>query len=137
MNPRTAEMYVDSMDNVANGLIANIRNFSKSNSKQEMPEDFQNELYKWTLESIGVIAYNRRIGLCICTKKIVFFIIICNLLGCLDANLSKDSDGQKVINAALEMFDLLYELDVLPSLWPMVSTRKWRRYVKVLDFFTE
>lgn len=62
MNPRTAEMYVDSMDNVANGLIANIRNFSKSNSKQEMPEDFQNELYKWTLESIGVIAYNRRIG---------------------------------------------------------------------------
>ena len=62
MQPRTAEMYVESMDEVANDLIDNIRYLSETNSNNEMPANFQNELYKWTLESIGVIAYNRRIG---------------------------------------------------------------------------
>ncbi|CAH1127939.1 unnamed protein product [Ceutorhynchus assimilis] len=118
MQPRTAEMYVDSMDDVANEFIDNIRRFSKSNSKNEMPEDFQNEIYKWTLESMGVIAFNKRIG-------------------CLKPNLQKDSTGQKLIESSVQLFELMYKLDVLPSLWTILNTRNWRKYVKILDFFTE
>lgn len=62
MQPRTAEMFVDSMDVVANDLLKNIRHFIKTNPNHEMPENFQQELYKWTLESMGVIAFNSRIG---------------------------------------------------------------------------
>lgn len=62
MQPRTAEMFVDHMDVVANDLLKNIRHFMKINPNHEMPENFQQELYKWTLESMGVIAFNTRIG---------------------------------------------------------------------------
>ncbi|XP_050296553.1 cytochrome P450 CYP12A2-like [Anthonomus grandis grandis] len=118
MQPRTAELYVYSMDDVANGLISNIRRFSKNNPRSEMPDDFQNELYKWALESMGVIAYNTRIG-------------------CLEPNLDKNSVGQRMIDSSVELFELMYQLDVLPSLWPVYSTKEWKRYVQILDYMTE
>lgn len=116
MQPRTAELYVQSMDAVANNFLDNIRYFINKNS--EMPESFQNEIYKWALESMGVIAYNKRIG-------------------CLDRDQDKSALGQKLINSSLELFDLMVKLDILPSLWPIISTRNWRRYVQILDFITE
>ncbi|XP_060518386.1 probable cytochrome P450 12a4, mitochondrial [Cylas formicarius] len=118
MQPRTAQMYVSSMDEVANDLIDNIRFFSKTNENHQMPADFQNELYKWTLESMGVIAYNKRLGV-------------------LDRNSKKDSDGQKLISFSIQMFELMYKLDVLPSMWPYISTPSWRKYIKILDFLTQ
>ncbi|KAJ8930119.1 hypothetical protein NQ314_017115 [Rhamnusium bicolor] len=62
MQPRTAEQYIGHMDEVANELIENMKYFSMNDKNNEMPEDFQNELYKWTLESIGAISLDRRLG---------------------------------------------------------------------------
>ncbi|XP_018572395.1 cytochrome P450 CYP12A2 [Anoplophora glabripennis] len=118
MQPKAAQQYIGSMDKVANELIENIRFFSKQNENSEMPEDFQNELYKWALESIGVIALNKH-------------------LGCLDLNASKDSEPQKLISSVNEMFLLMYKLDILPSIWKYIETPSWKRFVKVLDFITE
>lgn len=119
MQPRTAEMYVGSMDTIARDLIDNIRHFSKASTDNLMPEDFQNELYKWALESIGVISYNKRFG-------------------ALKRDLSsKDSDEQKYISSVVEMFELFFKLEVLPSLWPYISTKTWRRAVELLDFLTD
>merc|ERR1711970_1616000 len=32
------------------------------NGKGEMPDDFQHEIYKFALESVGLVALNRRLG---------------------------------------------------------------------------
>ncbi|KAF7283081.1 hypothetical protein GWI33_001487 [Rhynchophorus ferrugineus] len=83
-----------------------------------MPSDFQNELFKWTMESMAVIAYNKRIGV-------------------LDRNLDVNSKQQQFINSVLTMFDMSYKMDVLPSLWPYISTRNWRKFVNIMDTLTE
>lgn len=138
MQPRTIEMYVGSMNEVANDLLELIRHLAKKDPNKEMPDNFQNELYRWTLESVGVVAYNRRIG------KIFFcFRFYCilrnqiNFLGCLDVNMHKDSDGSRFINAVQDLFDLMYLLEFRPSMWRLYSTRKWKHFVKVMDFITE
>ncbi|KAF7283082.1 hypothetical protein GWI33_001488 [Rhynchophorus ferrugineus] len=99
MQPRTVDLYVDNPDNM-------------------MPNDFQNEIFKWTMESMALITYNKRIGV-------------------LNRNLQKDSQEQRFINSVLSLFDLSYKLDILPSLWPYISTPNWRKFVKAMDFLTE
>ncbi|KAJ8962684.1 hypothetical protein NQ318_001081, partial [Aromia moschata] len=118
MQPRTAQQYVGSMDIVASQLVENIKHFSSQNADNEMPADFLNELYKWSMESIGLIAFNKR-------------------LGCLKLNLEKDSDPAKFIASVVEMFELMYTLEILPPIWKLISTPTWRRYVEILDYLTE
>ncbi|RZC32516.1 cytochrome P450 12a4, mitochondrial, partial [Asbolus verrucosus] len=118
MQPRNVLQYVDQMNLIADELIDNIKYFSEQNEYGEMPKDFNNELYKWSLESIGVITMDRH-------------------LGCLKRNSEKDSEPQKLIQSVLQMFKLMYKLDVLPSLWKVISTRDWKEYVKILNFLSE
>ncbi|KAJ8962682.1 hypothetical protein NQ318_001079 [Aromia moschata] len=62
MQPRVAQKYIGVMDTIASELIENINYFAEQNVNSEMPEDFIKELYKWSLESIGVVALNRRLA---------------------------------------------------------------------------
>ncbi|XP_066141280.1 cytochrome P450 CYP12A2-like [Euwallacea fornicatus] len=117
MQPKTVEMYTGHMNSVTDDLIANIRRISKMNPKKEMPESFINEIYKWALESMGVIAFNRRIG-------------------CLDPDLIPDSEAAMIVEMTLELFNLMYKLDFVPSLLPIKLTRDWKRFVKILDTLT-
>nr|WIT94154.1 cytochrome P450 monooxygenase CYP12V6 [Euwallacea interjectus] len=117
LNPKTAEMYTCHMNSATDELIANIRQLSKINPTKEMPESFINEVYKWALESMGVIAFNKRIG-------------------CLDPDLDENSDAAVIVQMTLELFNLMYKLDVEPSLLPIRFTRNWKRFVKVFDTLT-
>lgn len=62
MQPKIANMYIPKIDEVADDFVENIRRLSKSNHNGEMPEDFKNELNKFTLESVGLIALDKRFG---------------------------------------------------------------------------
>lgn len=62
MQPKIANMYIPKIDEVADDFVENIRRLSKSNPNGEMPEDFKNELNKFTLESVGLIALDKRFG---------------------------------------------------------------------------
>lgn len=70
-------MYVGSMNEVANDLLELMKHFAKKDPNSEMPDNFQNELYRWTLESVGVVSYNRRIG-----KTIFVYNLSCSILLC-------------------------------------------------------
>lgn len=62
MQPRAVKKYIDKIDETAAELVDNMKYFAKNNSKQEMPENFLNEIYKYTLESIGIISMDKRFG---------------------------------------------------------------------------
>jgi cytochrome P450 family 12 len=115
MQPRNVAQYTDKMNLVADELIDNIQFFSEQNDKGQMPDDFNHELYKWSLESVGVVTMDKH-------------------LGCLKRDNDKNSEGQKLIQSVLQMFQLMYKLDVLPSMWRIVSTKNWRKYVEILDY---
>lgn len=62
MQPRNISQYTDKMNIVADELITNVRKLCQQNEKGEMPENFQNELYKWSLESVGVVTLDTHLG---------------------------------------------------------------------------
>ncbi|XP_068083426.1 probable cytochrome P450 301a1, mitochondrial isoform X2 [Anabrus simplex] len=116
MQPRSAKMYVTPINDVAEDFINRIRDFR--DNKNEVPRDFINELYKWSLESIATVTLDTR-------------------LGCLSPDMKPDSEPQKMIEAVHVTLRGIYELDLRPSLWKYISTPMWRKYVKALDVFTE
>lgn len=117
MQPRSARLYVDSMSNVAQDMIARVRTFQRQDPKNMMPKDFMNELNKWALESICVVALNKRLGL-------------------LDPD-STNSEALRFIQDVLTMFDLMNDLEIKVSPWRYISTPAWRKFVRTMDRITQ
>ncbi|KAG5868163.1 hypothetical protein JTB14_005385 [Gonioctena quinquepunctata] len=117
MQPRTVNQYVAKMDEIARELVENMKYFSKLSQDNQMPENFMNELYKWSLESIGMVALNKHFG-------------------CLDLNAPEDSEPRKLVEAVLTMFDHLYYLEISPPLWKFISMPLFNKFVKNMDFIT-
>lgn len=116
MQPRSVQLYVAPMDAVATDFITRIS--SLRDDRQEMPEDFKNELFKWALES-------------------AMYIVLDTRLGCLDKDLKPDSEPQRIIEDVQVLQDRLYELEVQLSFWKFVNTPALREFVRVSDNFTE
>ncbi|XP_076045202.1 putative cytochrome P450 49a1 [Oratosquilla oratoria] len=60
MKPKVVASYMTPMDGVATDFIKRIEDLR--DDKNEVPPDFLGELYKWALESIAVMALNKRLG---------------------------------------------------------------------------
>lgn len=116
MQPRNTNLYVRQIDEVAQEFVQKMRRLKGKN--EELPEYFNNELCKWALESIALVALDKR-------------------MGCLADNLPEDSEQQKLVNAAVEVIELFYQLEVEISYWRYFSTPAWKKFVKVLDCFNE
>nr|UZE89855.1 cytochrome P450 CYP12AR1 [Chrysoperla zastrowi sillemi] len=118
MQPRVVARYVNRIENVARDFILKI-DFLLKNSKNtdELPDDFLNEIYRWSLETAGEISLDTR-------------------LGCLELNVSQNSEVQQIIDAVNDMFDLIFELNILPSMWRQISTPKYKKFVRTMDYLT-
>lgn len=116
MKPQVALQYVKSMDLIAGEFVERMRDLSRQNPEKQMPEDFSSELNKWALESIGVIAIDKR-------------------LGCLDPRPTQEV--QMIIKTVLEIFDLMYDLDFKFSLWHFFPTPTYKRFLKANDKLNE
>jgi hypothetical protein len=51
-------------------------------------------------------------------------------LGCLEPNLAKDSDAQRMIDAVVNVFILSFDLDFKIPIWKLISTPTWKKFVK-------
>lgn len=74
-------------------------------------ENFEMEMNKWSLESVGVIALGGRIG-------------------CFESNLSEDSPVSKLIKNVRDTFEFADLLDNKPSLWRYISTPTFKKAMK-------
>ncbi|XP_036138727.1 cytochrome P450 CYP12A2 isoform X2 [Monomorium pharaonis] len=83
----------------------------------ELSNDFMNELYKWSLETMFSIALDYR-------------------LGCLKPNLVMNSEPQIIINCVKEMFELLYRLEN-PSPWKATNMRNLKKLFQTSDIINE
>lgn len=61
LRPKTVQLYLDKVDRVALDFLIKVKTI-RNEQTLEMPSDFGNELNKWALESIGVIALDDRLG---------------------------------------------------------------------------
>lgn len=62
MQPKVIKGYVSCIDGVAAELVDNMNYFARQNGKGEMPDNFLDELYKFALESVALVAVDRKIG---------------------------------------------------------------------------
>lgn len=60
LNPNNIKAYITPIDQVVKDFVAKIDKIRDANN--EMPDNFGVELSRWALESIGVIALDRRLG---------------------------------------------------------------------------
>lgn len=58
-------------------------------------------------------------------------------LGCLDPNLSPDSETQKIINAAKYALRNVAILELKMPFWRYIPSTLWTKYVKNMDYFIE
>uniref|UniRef100_A0A182Q137 Uncharacterized protein n=1 Tax=Anopheles farauti TaxID=69004 RepID=A0A182Q137_9DIPT len=114
MQPKTVNVYVSTMDETARELIAIIS--SLRDEKHELPQDFIQWVYRWALEVTCVMALDTR-------------------LGALSKNVS--TEGQTLLDSVEQVFELTYELDILPSIWRYYKTPTFKKLMRAYDTMVE
>ncbi|XP_059479867.1 probable cytochrome P450 301a1, mitochondrial [Neocloeon triangulifer] len=116
MKTQIVHMYADKIGAVAEEFVNLIPKWR--DAKNEMSGTFKNEIHKWALESIALVALDAR-------------------LGCLQENLPADSEPQRMIDSVHLVLQCLHALEMGNStLWTKVSTPTWSKFEKTMDYFT-
>ncbi|XP_055539504.1 cytochrome P450 CYP12A2-like isoform X1 [Wyeomyia smithii] len=113
MQPKTIKLYVDKVDVVSREFMEIMK--SIRDEKNELPADFDQWLNRWSLESMGMLAMDTRLGV-------------------LGEHLSEEAEY--ILKNIRQFFELTYQLDVLPSVWKIVKTPKFHKLMKALDDLT-
>ncbi|KAL7643981.1 UNVERIFIED_CONTAM: hypothetical protein RMT77_005994 [Armadillidium vulgare] len=115
MRPKNIIKYLKEMDNVSRDFTDRIAELQLKHG--EMPKNFQQEIYKWALESVGTVALNRR-------------------LGCLNPNLPSDSEQEKLINSVNNMFELLNIIEIEFPWWRYIPSPSFKKLKETHEFVT-
>ncbi|KAK2581868.1 hypothetical protein KPH14_002331 [Odynerus spinipes] len=110
LQPRTARMYVGAIEESSRAFLQRIKIIRDSND--EVPDNFMNELHKWSLESIARVALDVR-------------------LGCFEDK--ADADTQELINAVLTFFKNIGILELKIPFWRVFNTPTWKKFANALD----
>jgi hypothetical protein len=116
LQPKTVRQYVKPLDSVTDDFMK--RSVQLLNSESYLPDDFDNELHKWSLECIGLILLDTRLGI-------------------IADHLDKDSEPQKLIDAAKFALRTVGQLELIAPFWRYLPTPLWHKYVKNMDYFRE
>ncbi|KAL7643898.1 UNVERIFIED_CONTAM: hypothetical protein RMT77_005907 [Armadillidium vulgare] len=113
MKPKNIVKYLKAMDDVSIDFTDRIADLQRKYG--EMPNDFLNEIYKWALESIGIVALNRR-------------------LGCLEPNLPSDSKQIRLINTVNNMFELISIINAEFPWWKYIYSPSYNKLKKEHEY---
>ncbi|XP_046814870.1 probable cytochrome P450 301a1, mitochondrial [Vespa crabro] len=116
LQPQIVRKYITPIEIVTSDFIKRIEDIQQKNG--ELPGDFDNEIHKWALECIGLVALDVR-------------------LGCLGGSLIPDSEPQKIIDAAKFALRNVAVLELKAPFWRYIPTPLWTRYVRNMNYFIE
>ncbi|KAG0696817.1 putative cytochrome P450 49a1 [Chionoecetes opilio] len=105
MKPKNVTSYLGQVDEVTIEFVERMASLQEQHG--EMPTDFQTELYKWALESVGLVALNRR-------------------LGCLASDLTEDSEPMRLIRLVNDLFHNLNLTEYGVHTWRIFPTKPFR-----------
>ncbi|ROT76614.1 hypothetical protein C7M84_004799 [Penaeus vannamei] len=106
MKPKVVGTYLQQMDQVSVEFMDRIAEMQAEHG--EMPSNFQFELYKWALESVGLVALNRR-------------------LGCLNPSIHEDSDALRLIEIVNDIFQALNDTETSLGLWKLFPIKPYKK----------
>ncbi|KAF4532106.1 hypothetical protein B566_EDAN006200 [Ephemera danica] len=117
MQPRAVKRYTETIGSVADDFVAKFPILR--DNKGQLPDSFKNELHKWALESIALVALDTR-------------------LGCLAPNLAPDSEPQIMINCVHDALACMQKLDMGGSMfYKTLPSPTFKRFVTCMDTIRE
>ncbi|KAH8373624.1 hypothetical protein KR093_001906, partial [Drosophila rubida] len=112
MQPKTVRLYYQQMSNVNKEFIQRIRDIRDSTTF-EVPDTFEEEINRWTLESVSVIALDKQLGL---------------------INTNRDNPrAKKLFENLSEFFAISADVELKPSVWRYIPTPGFKKLLKALD----
>ncbi|CAH1117306.1 unnamed protein product [Phaedon cochleariae] len=112
--PATAKKYIEPLDIIATDFLTRME--TMLDDKNELPEQFLSEIYKWALESVARVSLNTR-------------------LGCLEPNLPENSESQRIINSINTFFWNVAEVELKFPVWRVYKNRAFKKYIGALEDF--
>ncbi|XP_037951538.1 cytochrome P450 CYP12A2-like isoform X2 [Teleopsis dalmanni] len=112
MQPRNAKFYISKMCKISSEFVERIKQIRDPKSL-EVPANFEDEIKRWILESILVVALNKQLGLI--------------------RNNSDDPVAKKYFDIISEILILAGEFEIQPPIWKIISTPKFKRVMQLLD----
>ncbi|XP_068085700.1 probable cytochrome P450 301a1, mitochondrial [Anabrus simplex] len=109
---RCIVQYCDHLDVIADEMVVRIQNLRSR--QEEVPKNFYMEIYKWCLECIGLVAFNKR-------------------LGCLDEGLQPHSEAGHLMRSLLSATAALRKCEAGFQMWRFAETPSWCKLVKGCD----
>uniref|UniRef100_A0AAG5DB37 Cytochrome P450 n=1 Tax=Anopheles atroparvus TaxID=41427 RepID=A0AAG5DB37_ANOAO len=114
MQPKTIRLYVEQVDEVAREFMTLVTDLR--DEKHELPNDFDQWLNRWALETMGVLALNTRFGM---------------MKG------REMEQGNAIIKMVRDIFDLTYRLDIEPSIWKIYKTATFKKLMTLMNDLTD
>ncbi|XP_073816990.1 cytochrome P450 CYP12A2 [Musca autumnalis] len=116
MQPKNVHLYFNKMSQVNKEFMERIRQI-RDPQTLEVPDNFEEEINRWTLESVSVVALDKQLGL---------------------INKNRDDPTPKRLFKALtEFFEASAALEFQPSIWKYIKTPTFKKAIRSLDEITE
>ncbi|XP_042881564.1 probable cytochrome P450 301a1, mitochondrial isoform X2 [Penaeus japonicus] len=116
MKPKLVGTYLQQMDQVSIEFTDRIAQLQADHG--EMPDNFLFEMNKWALESVGLVALNRR-------------------LGCFRDDLAEDSESLRLIRVIHDIIKAVNDAEMSLKLWKIVRTPSFKKLKRKHDLLLE
>ncbi|XP_037942818.1 cytochrome P450 CYP12A2-like, partial [Teleopsis dalmanni] len=112
MQPKNAKFYIHKMCKINSEFVDRIREI-RDPQTLEVPANFEDEINRWTFESVSVVALDKQLGL-IKTNR-------------------NDPGARKLFKIITEFFYLAGQLEFKPPVWKIIKTPDFNRLMQILD----
>ena len=109
LRPKSTLRYTPDLEEIAEEFIEKKIILKRDSKTKEVNEDFLDDLYKWSLESVTCLALNAR-------------------LGCLESNILEDSHQMKIVRGVGEVFSNSQTLDNGLQIWKFLPSPKLNQF---------
>ncbi|XP_073820233.1 cytochrome P450 CYP12A2-like [Musca autumnalis] len=116
MQPKNVRLYLNKMAQVNDEFMARIRKI-RDPATLEVPATFQEEMNRWTLESVSVVALDKQLGL-ITTNR-------------------DNPDLKELIRLLNDFFELGLKMEFGFPIWKYVRTPTFKKFMQTLDGLLE
>lgn len=115
MQPKTVKSYIPTIDSIVCEFLHHLP--SIQDDKGEMPGNFNEYLNRWSLESIVMIAMEKRLGL---------------------MDLENSSEiGEKITKTVRRIFTLGIDFEMKPSFWRVYENNDFKELMAAYNDLTE
>ncbi|XP_017068645.1 probable cytochrome P450 12d1 proximal, mitochondrial [Drosophila eugracilis] len=112
MQPRGLASYYEPLSDINNEFIERIKEI-RDGKTLEVPENFMEEISRLIFDSLGLVAFDRQMGLIRKNRD--------------------NADALQLFKLSKEVIRYVFKLDFQPSMWRYISTPAYRKMMKILD----